>query len=59
MKFKICDAFGIPIVADVSSLILVAFIVGSFGSISLGISCAILLMLSIVLSVLRPGLLIL
>jgi Zn-dependent protease len=49
MKFKICDAFGIPIVADVSSLILVAFIVYSFGSISLGISCAILLMLSIVL----------
>lgn len=48
MKFKICDAFGIPIVADASSVILVLLIVYGMGSLSFGIPCALILMISIV-----------
>ena len=45
--FRICDAFGIPIVADVSSIILVLWLVIQLG-IPLGVPCAILLAFSIV-----------
>ena len=45
--FKICDAFGIPIVADFTSLFLALWLVLQLG-VPLGIPCAILLGVSIV-----------
>ena len=45
--FKICDAFGIPIIADFTSLFLALWLVLQLG-VPLGIPCAILLGVSIV-----------
>lgn len=47
-QYKICDAFGIPITADITSLGLLLILVLDFG-LPLGLPCAILLALSIVL----------
>lgn len=47
-KYYICDAFGIPITADITSLGLLLLLVFDFG-LPLGLPCAILLALSIVL----------
>ena len=46
--YHICDAFGIPITADITSLGLLLLLVFDFG-LPLGIPCAVLLALSIVL----------
>ena len=47
-KYFICEAFGIPITADITSLGLLLLLVFDFG-LPLGLPCAILLALSIVL----------
>ena len=47
-KYHLCDAFGIPITADITSLGLLLLLVLDFG-LPLGLPCAILLALSIVL----------
>ena len=47
-KYRICEAFGIPITADITSIGLLLIIVLNFG-LPLGLPCAILLALSIVL----------
>ena len=47
-QYKICEAFGIPITADITSLGLLLILVFDFG-LPLGLPCAILLALSIVL----------
>lgn len=48
-KFHICDAFGIPVYVDFSFLILMLLFVLEFGSFSLGIACALVLAVSILL----------
>lgn len=48
-KFKICDAFGIPVYLDFSFIILLLLFVTDFGSFSLGLSFACVLALSITL----------
>ena len=47
-KIKVCDAFGIPVYLDFSLIILLALFVMSFGSFAFGLSCALVLALSIV-----------
>jgi len=47
-KYQLCEAFGIPITADISSLGLLLLLVFDFG-LPLGLPCAILLAVSIVL----------
>ena len=47
-KFKICDAFGIPVYLDFSLAILLLLFVTDSGSFAQGLSCAIVLALSIV-----------
>ena len=47
-RFKICDAFGIPVYADMSSALLVLWLVFLMGDITAGVTCAILLAFSIV-----------
>lgn len=48
-KFHICDAFGIPVYVDFSFLILMLLFVIDAGSLSLGITCALVLAVSILL----------
>jgi len=48
-KFRICDAFGIPVYLEISLVVLLALFVSDFGSVTLGFACAIVLALSITL----------
>ena len=48
-KFRICTAFGIPVYLDMSLIILLVLFVMDFRSFSFGLSCAIVLALSITL----------
>ena len=48
-RFKICDAFGIPVYLDFSFIILLVLFVTDFGSFSFGLSFACILALSITL----------
>ena len=48
-KFRICDAFGIPVYLDMSLIILLVLFVMDFGSFSFGLACALALAVSITL----------
>ena len=48
-RFKVCDAFGIPVYLDFSFVILLVLFVTDFGSFSFGLSFACMLALSITL----------
>lgn len=48
-KFRICDAFGIPVYLDVSLVVLLVLFVMDFGSFSFGLACALMLAVSITL----------
>ena len=48
-KFRICTAFGIPVYLDMSLIVLLILFVMDFRSFSFGLSCAIVLALSITL----------
>ncbi len=46
-KFRVCEAFGIPVYLDLSLAVLLVLFVLDFGSFSFGLACALLLALSI------------
>ena len=48
-KFRICDAFGIPVYLDMSLVVLLALFVWEFEPPTLGIACALVLAVSITL----------
>jgi len=48
-KFRICDAFGIPVYLDMSLIILLVLFVMDFGSFTFGLACALALAVSITL----------
>ena len=48
-KFRICDVFGIPVYLDMSLVILLVLFVLDFGSLTLGLACALVLAVSITL----------
>ena len=48
-RFKLCEAFGIPVYVDISFAILLLFFVGSGASFTEGMTEALILALSIVL----------
>ena len=48
-RIRICDVFGIPVYLDMSLLVLLALFVMDFGSLTLGLACALVLAVSITL----------
>ena len=48
-RIRICDVFGIPVYLDMSLIILLALFVMDFGSLTLGLACALVLAVSITL----------
>lgn len=49
LKYKICEAFGIPVYTEISFLLILFLFATSFGSFAYGIACGLVLAISIVL----------